>query len=57
LFDANEVHRFSFRYSRGFLNNNYIAGSQGTGSMAKEGIAVEVVNTTAAPVNTKEVSA
>jgi hypothetical protein len=36
LFDANEVHRFSFWYSRGFLNNNYIAGSQGTGSMAKE---------------------
>lgn len=57
LFDANEVHRFSFRYSRWFLNNNYIAGSQGTWSMAKEWIAVEVVNTTAAPVNTKEVSA
>lgn len=56
LFDANEVHRFSFWYSRGFLNNNYIAGSQGTGSMAKVGIAVEVVNTTTAPVNTKEVS-
>lgn len=55
-FDANEVHRFSFIYSRGFLNFNYIAGSTGANAVAKTGIAVEVVNTTTAPVNTKEVS-
>jgi len=38
------------------LNFNYIAGSTGANAVAKTGIAVEVVNTTAAPVNTKEVS-
>lgn len=47
LFDANEVHRFSFWYSRGFLNNNYIAGSTGVNTIAKTGIAVEVVKTVA----------
>ena len=57
LFDANEVHRFSFIYSRGFLNFNYIAGSTGANAVAKTGIAVEVVNTTTSPVNTKEVTA
>ena len=56
IFDANEVHRFSFIYSRGFLNFNYIAGSTWANSVAKTGIAVEVVNTTTAPVNTKEVA-
>lgn len=56
LFDANEVHRFSYWYSRGFLNYNFIAGSTGVNAVAKQGIAVEVVNTTTAPVNTKEVS-
>lgn len=56
LFDANEVHRFSFWYSRGFLNFNYIAGSTGANTIAKVGMPVEVINTTTAPVNTKEVS-
>lgn len=57
IFDANEVHRFSFWYSRGFLNFNYIAWSTGANTIAKVGMPVEVVNTTTAPVNTKEVSA
>lgn len=57
IFDANEVHRFSFRYARWFLNFNYIAGSTWANAIAKTWIAVEVVNTTTAPVNTKEVSA
>ena len=56
IFDANEVHRFSFWFSRGFLNFNYIAGSTGENTIAKVGMPVEVVNTTTAPVNTKEVS-
>ena len=55
-FDANEVHRFSFIYSRGFLNFPYIAGSKGTSSVAKTGIAVEVVNTSSNPVYTDEVA-
>ena len=54
IFDANEVHRFSFWYSRGFLNFNYIAWSQGTASVAKQGIAVEVVNTDSNPVITQD---
>lgn len=66
LFDANEVHRFSFWYSRGFLNNSYIAGSTGENTIAKSAIPVSITNdsvevivgnTTAAPVNTKEVTA
>lgn len=54
IFDANEVHRFSFWYSRGFLNFNYIAWSTGVASVAKKGIAVEVVNGDANPVITKD---
>ena len=56
IFDANEVHRFSFWYSRGFLNFNYIAGSTGENTIAKTGIAVEVVNATEAPVYTYDVT-
>lgn len=51
-FDANEVHRFSFIYARGFLNYNFIAGSTGANAVAKTGIAVEVVNTATNPVET-----
>ena len=56
LFDANEVHRFSYWYSRGFLNYNFIAGSTGANAVDKQGIAVEIVNKTTNPVNTKEVA-
>jgi hypothetical protein len=38
------------------LNYNFIAGSTGANAVAKQGIAVEVVNPTTAPVNTKEVA-
>ena len=43
-FDANEVHRFSYIYSRGFLNKAYIAWSKWTEAVAEEGIAVKVVD-------------
>lgn len=56
IFDANEVHRFSFWYSRGFLNFNYIAWSTWENAVAKKGIAVEVVNTTEKPVYTLDVT-
>jgi hypothetical protein len=38
------------------LNFNYIAWSTGANTIAKVGMPVEVINTTSAPVNTKEVS-
>lgn len=55
-YNANWVRRLSAIYSRGFLNFAYIAGSTGENAVAKEGIAVEVVNTSSNPVVTQEVN-
>lgn len=55
-YNANWVRRLSAIFARGFLNFAYIAGSTGENAVAKDGIAVEVVNTTSNPVPTQEIA-
>lgn len=55
-YNANWVRRLSAIFARGFLNFAYIAGSTGANAVAKDGIAVEVVNTTSNPVPTQEIA-
>ena len=52
----NHVSRLSFMYSRGFLNMSYVAGSTWETAVAKEGVAVEIVNGTSNPVPVQTVS-
>lgn len=55
-YNANWVRRLSAIFARGFLNFAYIAGSTGENPVTKDGIAVEIVNTTSNPVPTQEIA-